>query len=107
MAQKILKAKKFLEKNFRKKTGLNDAAKVTALSPKYLSRAYKEVTGKGFNEYRQILRIEEGKKLLKETGYSVDQISYKVGYENCESFIRQFKKLTGKTPAEYRAKKKK
>ena len=99
---KVNKAKKFLEKQFRKKTDLKDAAKVVGLSAKYLSREYKIITGMGFSEYRQLLRINEAKELLKNTGYSVDQISYKVGYENSESLIRQFKFFTGRTPAKYR-----
>ncbi|OGF47861.1 MAG: hypothetical protein A2452_12130 [Candidatus Firestonebacteria bacterium RIFOXYC2_FULL_39_67] len=104
---KINKAKKFLEKNFRKKTDLKDAAKVVALTAKYLSMEYKKITGVGFSEHRQQLRIDEAKEMLKNTGYSVDQISYKVGYENCESLIRPFKKSTGTTPAEYRKSKNK
>ncbi|OGF50664.1 MAG: hypothetical protein A2231_07955 [Candidatus Firestonebacteria bacterium RIFOXYA2_FULL_40_8] len=101
---KIHKAKMFLEKNFRKKTDLKDAANVVALTAKYLSMEYKKITGMGFSEYRQLLRINEAKEMLNNTGYSVDQISYKVGYENCESLIRPFKKSTGMTPSEYRKK---
>jgi YesN/AraC family two-component response regulator len=40
--------------------------------------------------------------LLKKSGYNIDQIADKLGYKNTESFIRQFKKITGQTPTKYR-----
>lgn len=44
------------------------------------------------------------KDLLAESNEPVEQIAYKTGYENPESFMRIFKKITGLTPTEYRKK---
>jgi AraC-like DNA-binding protein len=82
--------------------GLEEAARSVFLSPKYLSRAFKEQTGKGFNEYCLELKVQKARELLKETGLTVGQISDQLGYQNEESFIRTFKKLTGLRPTEYR-----
>ncbi|MCX5697457.1 MAG: AraC family transcriptional regulator [Candidatus Omnitrophica bacterium] len=43
---------------------------------------------------------------FERSGYAenVNQVSDKLGYENAESFIRQFKKFTRFTPTEYRKK---
>jgi len=101
---KVERVESFVKKNWDKKTGLEDAAKVACLSPKYLSRIFKEQTGTGFSEYKLKIKIAEAKKLLGKSGFNVNQISDKLGYENTESFIRQFKKLTKKTPTEYRNK---
>ncbi|MFH1640502.1 MAG: AraC family transcriptional regulator, partial [Candidatus Omnitrophota bacterium] len=67
---------------------------------------FKEYTKEGFNGYRLRFKIEEAKNLLIKTGYTVEQISEKLGYENPESFIRQFKKITKKTPSVFRRKQK-
>ena len=104
--EKIERVKNFARRNALKKISLKDAAQTIFLSPKYLSRIFKEHTGKGFNEYKLTLKIEEAKNLLMKTGYNVEQISDKLGYQNPESFIRQFKKITKKTPAEFRIKSK-
>ncbi|MGA1841118.1 MAG: response regulator [bacterium] len=99
---KINKVKRFIERNYDKNISLKAASKVVCLSPKYLSRIFKENTGMGFNEYKLRIKTEKAKKLLKNTGYNINQISFKLGYLNPESFLRIFKKFTGLTPTEYR-----
>lgn len=101
---KILKVRNFIERNCFKKTTLKDAAESVCLSPKYLSRIFKEATGTGFNDYRLKIKIEAAKELLVKSGYNVNQISDRLGYENAESFIRQFKKITRHTPTGFRKK---
>ncbi len=102
---KISKVKHYLERNCLRKVSLNDVATAVCLSPKYLSRVFKEKEKIGFNKYKLSLKIAQAKKFLTESRYNVDQISDKLGYQNTESFIRQFKKLTKATPTEYRGKK--
>jgi len=99
---KIEKIKRFVERNCYKKTTLEEAAKSIYLSPKYLSRIFKEEAGVGFSEYKLSIKIAKAKELLMKTALNVNQISDKLAYENTESFIRQFKKFTKQTPTEYR-----
>lgn len=101
---KIEKVKRFVERNCYKKISLKEAAQSVCLSPKYLSRIFKNEAGSGFSEYRLKVKIEKSKGLLSQTAYNVNQITDRLGYENAESFIRQFKKSTGCTPTEYRKK---
>ncbi len=107
LKDKIEKVKKFVERNCYRKTGLKEAAESVCLSPKYLSRCFEQVAGIGFTEYKLKIKINKAKELLAKSGYNVNQVSEKLGYENAESFIRQFKKLTKSTPTEYRNKLKK
>lgn len=102
MEEKVKRVKDFIRRNVLRKVTLKDAAGIVFLSPKYLSRIFKEYIGKGFNEYKLELKIEEAKNLLAKTGYNVEQVADKLGYGNPESFIRQFKKITKKTPTEFR-----
>lgn len=101
---KIEKVKYFAQRNCYRKTALKDAALAVCLSPKYLSRIFKQKTGSSFSEYRLKIKIGKAKELLVKSGYNVNQVSEKLGYENVESFIRQFKKLAGCTPTKYRRK---
>ncbi|OGF45712.1 MAG: hypothetical protein A2452_13300 [Candidatus Firestonebacteria bacterium RIFOXYC2_FULL_39_67] len=107
LKDKMEKVKGFIERNYLKKITLNDAANVVGLSPKYLSRMFQVKLKMGFSDYKLNLKINKSKEFLKKTGYNVDQIAYKLAYENSESFIRQFKKITGSTPTEYRKRVKK
>ena len=101
---KVEKVKNFVRRNCLKKVRLQDAADSVYVSPKHLSRIFKTYAGVGFNQYYLRCKIEKAKEILVGTGYSVDHISQKLGYANTESFIRQFKKMAGKTPASYRTK---
>jgi two-component system, response regulator YesN len=101
---KIDRVKEFVRRNVLKKVTLKDAAAAVSLSPKYLSRVFKEHARKGFSDYRLEGKIRQAKVFLEKTAYNIDQISDKLGYQNSESFIRQFKKITKATPTEYRNK---
>jgi two-component system, response regulator YesN len=104
MEAKVEKIKRFAERNCYKKISLSDAAEIACLSPKYLSRIFKQYCGKGFSEFRLEIKIGKAKELLIQSACNIDQISDKLGYQNTESFIRQFKKFTRCTPTEYRKK---
>jgi YesN/AraC family two-component response regulator len=99
---KIERVMEFLRRNYHKKVSLEDVANLVCLSPKYLSRLFKEKTGTGFNEFRLGIKMEKASEILRETGLTVNEISYRLGYRNLESFIRMFKKTNGMTPTEYR-----
>ena len=93
---------RLLEKNFQKCLTLDQAALAASLSPKYLSRKFKQETNRNFTEFRTDLRLTRAKKLLQESSFNVGQIADKVGYGNAESFMKVFKKKVGCTPTEYR-----
>ena len=96
---------RFVERNYAKDPTLEQAAEKALLSPKYVSRKFKQETSQTFSDYKIKLKMEQAKKLLGETSLGVAQIAYKVGYENAESFMKMFKKMFGCTPTEYRQKK--
>jgi len=101
---KIERVKRFLEKNSFKKIRLNDVALEVSLSPKYLSRVFKQQVGIDFSDYRLNIQMEKAKIFLVKQDYNVNQVAEKLGYENSESFSRQFKKIVALTPTAYRDK---
>ncbi|OGI06861.1 MAG: hypothetical protein A2Y40_00245 [Candidatus Margulisbacteria bacterium GWF2_35_9] len=100
--EKIKRIMHFAQRNVDKKVNLYDAAKLVYMSPKYLSRIFKQEVGINFSEYRLNIKIKRSKELLKKTGLSIEHIADDLGYENLESFTRIFKKYTGTTPSQYR-----
>jgi len=105
--RKINFAKSLIERNYNKPLSLSDVSGEVFLNYKYFSRLFKEKTGKTFNEYRLGFRMEQAKQLLKEGGYEIAQVAYKIGYQNPDSFMKMFKRCTGTTPSQYRSGKKK
>jgi YesN/AraC family two-component response regulator len=95
--------KKFVEANCFKKVSLRDAAAAVFLSPKYLSRVFRERTGLGFTEYKLSVKISQARALFKSGPRNIKQVSAQLGYANPESFIRQFKKIAGCVPSTFRS----
>jgi len=98
----IDKLKFYIEKNYEKNIRLKEAAGLVCLSPKYVSKIFKQDTGIGFNTYKIKLKMDKAKELLCLPEYNINEIAFLIGYLNVESFIRIFKKLVGFTPSEYR-----
>lgn len=73
-------------------------AKQLGLDRRYLARLFKAHTGKSMQEFLVDVRMEEGKRLLKD-GCSVAEAAQLVGYEDVSNFSKMFKKHYGITPA--------
>ncbi|UQZ84192.1 Arabinose operon regulatory protein [Paenibacillus konkukensis] len=73
-----------------------------SLSLSYLSRYFKEQTGRTVMDYLNEIRIDQAKLLLRTNDRSVKDIVQQVGYYDVSSFIRKFKQSVGVTPGEYR-----
>ncbi len=101
---KIEQAKQFIKRNFDRKVTLEDVAGQVCLSPKYFSRIFKEIAGRGFNEYRLSVKIAHACELLKRSDYTVTEIAHRLEYKNLESFIRTFNKIMNASPTQYRHK---
>lgn len=73
------------------------------VTPNYLSRLFKRITGEGCNEYIVRKRIEKAKALLEATNLKVGEIAAMVGYGDINYFSLVFKKHTGMSPTKYRS----
>jgi AraC family transcriptional regulator of arabinose operon len=72
------------------------------ISVSTLRRLIKQNTGYPLHEYWHRLKIEEAKKLLVTTNYSVKEIALRLGYQDPYYFSRLFKKLSGNSALHYR-----
>lgn len=72
------------------------------LSPNYFGDLIKKETGKTAQDYIHTKIIDLAKEMLLGTEGTVNQISYELGFQYSQHFIRLFKKETGTTPSAYR-----
>lgn len=72
------------------------------ISPYYLSRIFKNVTGFTYTEYLNHVRIQKAQRMLKESNLKVIDIAGKVGFNSLTHFGRVFKNNTRYTPSAYR-----
>jgi AraC-like DNA-binding protein len=102
--KKVMKAKAIIDSNVSARFKLSELAEVAGLSPNFFCRIYKEIIGETPINYINKCRINMAKRMLLETDLPIKQIAYECGYENETYFFTLFKKLTGISPMEYRAK---
>jgi AraC family transcriptional activator of pobA len=73
------------------------------LSSGYFGDLIKKETGKTAQEYIQSKIIDIAKEKIFDTGKSVNQIAYELGFKYPQHFTRLFKQRVGQTPNEYRS----
>ncbi|MCD8230763.1 MAG: PocR ligand-binding domain-containing protein [Clostridiales bacterium] len=98
----IRNAMNYISTNFASPLTLEEVATHVHLNPSYFSRIFKQSLGLSFKEYLTQVRIEEAKRLLDHTEYSLLDIAIAVGFDNQSYFTSVFKKNTGLTPGQYR-----
>lgn len=80
-----------------------DVAKRVNISRSYFSHCFKEITGKSFNDFLRLTRIEKAKEYLLQTNQSIQWIAEQIGYMDVKYFSRLFRDQTGMLPSKYRA----
>lgn len=79
-------------------------AQKSDLATATFNRRFRQATGFSPVQYLQNLRVEQARHLLEQTDNPIDEISWKVGYEETSAFRRVFKRVTTLSPGEYRRK---
>ncbi len=98
----ILIATKYIYRNYQKPLTLDEVAAQAALSPTYFSRKFKQVTGMGFKEYLNFVRLKHAQTALLTTSGTITDIALENGFNDSNYFKDLFKKVYGKSPREYR-----
>ncbi|WP_055585966.1 helix-turn-helix domain-containing protein, partial [Peterkaempfera griseoplana] len=77
-------------------------ARIAHVSPAHFSRTFRATFGETPHRYLQRRRVERAMFLLRESGRSVTDICYLVGFESPGTFSRTFRDIVGRSPREYR-----
>lgn len=99
LAKKIVQ---YLQKNIKNDIDLEDIEKHCGYSKFYISKVFKEVTGKKLINYFNEIRMEKAKKMLLSGVESINEIALKCGFESQSYFGKVFKKYTGFSPLEFK-----
>lgn len=92
----------YLKGRYNRSVTLEEVAGHVHISPYYLSHLFKEELGMTFVEYLTQLRMDEARRLLTQTGRSIQEIAEQVGYDDPSYFCKVFKKSAGVTPNRFR-----
>lgn len=91
-----------MKDDLRQDIPLGELAHAVNLSISRFQYLFKAETGSTPARYRRLLRIEKARDILGTTLLSVRQVRTRVGLNDRSHFERDFKKIYGLTPAQYR-----
>src|SRR6266568_2337552 len=98
----IWKARKFIHQHSDDELSLTKVAKFSNISANHLSEKFKEVAGINFVDYVARIRIGKACDLLRNSNLRISEIAFAVGFQSLSQFNRVFKKLTRKSPTQFR-----
>lgn len=92
----------YLADNFTEPVSLDQLAAHLGISKYNISRIFSDKLHTSFSQYINTLRINYAQTLLQRTDEDILSISFTCGYENSRTFNREFLKICGCSPREYR-----
>jgi transcriptional regulator GlxA family with amidase domain len=95
-------AQQWLAKQFSAANPVEQMIRRSKLAERTFKRRFTRATGVPPIAYVQRLRVEDAKRRLERTDAPVDEVSWRVGYEDAAFFRRLFKRVTGMAPGAYR-----
>lgn len=92
----------YIRENYQQRLTLDDVAEAFHLSKTYLSERFREHFGKNFVQYKNEVRIEHAKQLLRDTQLPISEVAVQCGFDNISYFSLVFRQITGTSPLQFR-----
>lgn len=102
MDQRVEKIQQLMRDNLHKEICLSKLAESVNLSVWRLSHIFTSDVGMGPIKYLRLLRMDQARHLLETSYLSIKEIGFHVGLNDESHFVRDFKKVYGVAPSQYR-----
>ena len=102
MDQRVERVIALMKADLRQGLSLDQMARLVNLSSAHLCNLFKAETGTSPARYLRSLRMTRAQTLLVNTFLSVKEIMVGVGLSDQSHFVRDFKRINGTTPTQYR-----
>ena len=100
--QIVQKVMIYLRENYSQQIDFASVAETHAVSAPYLSRLFHEYAGVSPSRYLTAYRMEQARKLLRDSRLSIGEIATRVGYPDPFHFSKTFKNSEGVSPSQFR-----
>jgi two-component system, response regulator YesN len=98
----VYKIKQYIDSHYHENISLKTIAAKFYMNPVYLGQLFKKTYGIYFKEYLLQIRVNEAKRLLRQSDNRIYEIAESVGFNNTDYFVTIFGKIENITPSEYR-----
>lgn len=93
-----------IEAHLADELSIRHVSEIAGYHPAYFSNLFKRELGMSYSDFLAGLRIQRAKEMLTGTGRSLQQIAEECGFSDLSYFSAKFKRMTGMTPSQWRAK---
>lgn len=100
----ILKVLSFIENHYNEEIKMEQLAQLAHMSETHFRRKFALYMNAAPNEYVNLVRMEKACAMLAKTDEKIETIAVKAGFQTTGSFIRNFKKVVGEVPRDWRKK---
>ncbi len=98
----VTRATRILRSRFRDPLQLGEVSAEVGLRRETLSRLFHQKLGITFSRYLTSVRVAEVKRMLETSDEDISSVALRCGFQSISQFNRQFKKMEGMSPSQYR-----
>lgn len=99
----VCQAQNYIEENMSEKISFEELSSKLATSRRNFDRRFIKATGNTPVEYLQRVKVEVAKSSLEKGRKTISEVMNEVGYSDDKAFREVFKRITGLTPLDYKA----
>nr|WP_174856154.1 AraC family transcriptional regulator [Streptomyces otsuchiensis] len=100
--RRMLRVRDAMDREYARALDVPALARLAHASPAHFARTFRATFGETPHRYLQRRRVERAMFLLRETGTSVTDICFEVGFTSPGTFSRTFHDIVGRSPRTYR-----
>lgn len=92
----------YVKQHYNEEIRIRDLADECSISESHFRRIFQECMNMTPNDYVNVVRIHEASSLLLKSHATMEEVAYRVGYGNVSTFNRNFKRMLGMTPYQWK-----
>ncbi|MBO5371704.1 MAG: helix-turn-helix transcriptional regulator [Lachnospiraceae bacterium] len=98
----ISAALEYIEKKYMEEMKMEDLAEICSLSETHFRRLFTEYMNMTPVEYLNLIRVQQACELMMKSRYTMEEVAHHVGYTTISTFNRNFRKIIGTSPYQYK-----
>lgn len=102
MDYRIIQLEEKITQNLKLNWNIEKMAEIAEISKEHFQKIFKKSTNETPIQFLRRLRLEKAKELLETKNSRISEIMFEVGIRDQSHFVRDFKKIYGVVPNEYR-----